>query len=154
MSMHRRGSDATRSACGHEIAKARTAKGLWVPHRSIEAPCASALRWATPARRVFVGMKVPSRGFRCLSPRPSLIQQTRGRLLLAPLGQVGTAISQARPSVRQSRYTRPFMPSRIMLSITPVPKPLRVGGLTGGPPVSVQRTRSCSSSSCDHSTRT
>jgi len=60
MSVHRRRSDATRSARGHEIAEARTAVGLREPHRSVEAPCAFALRLrlVTPAHRVSVGMKV------------------------------------------------------------------------------------------------
>jgi PAS domain-containing protein len=47
-----------------------------------------------------------------------------------------------------------IMPSRIMVFITSVPKPLRAGGLTGGPPVSIQRSMSCPSAARDHSTRT
>ena len=67
---------------------------------------------------------------------------------------IETAISHARPSARQSNCTQPFIPSRIMLSITPMPNPLRVGGLTGGPPASVQRSTRSPCSARDQPTRT
>jgi len=66
--------------------------------------------------------------------------------------QVGTTISHARPSARQSNRTSPPIWPRIMVSITLEPKPLRVGGLTGGPPASLQRSMSCPSAARDHST--
>src|SRR6266536_4953276 len=70
------------------------------------------------------------------------------------LRHVGSAISHASPSAGQSNRISPFSCPRIMLSITRVPKPRRVGGLTGGPPVSVQRRTSRPSSVRDHATRT
>src|SRR5262245_46974964 len=86
-----------------------------------------------------------------MASSPLALRQIRCPRLPAYLaGHIGTAISHARPSSR----TPPFTPPRILVSSTLVPKPLRVGGLTGGPPASVQRSTSCPSSTFDHSTRT
>jgi hypothetical protein len=57
---------------------------------------------------------------------------------------VGTAISQTSPSERQSKSTLP--PSGMIVpSMRRLPKPLRSGALTLGPPNSVQRSASCPS---------
>src|SRR5262249_4408304 len=63
-------------------------------------------------------------------------------------------ISHARPSARQSRRTSPFDCPRIIRSITDVPKPWRVGFLTAGPPLSVQRRIRYSSLARSHVTST
>jgi uncharacterized protein DUF6894 len=70
------------------------------------------------------------------------------------LSHTGSAITHASPSARQSKRISPFSWPRIMPSITRVPKPRRVGGSTGGPPVSVQRRTRRPSDGSDHSIRT
>src|SRR5215831_1687773 len=64
------------------------------------------------------------------------------------------AISHASPSARQSKRILPFSEPLIIRSITRVPKPWRIGGLTGGPPLSVQRSTSRPSAARDHLTST
>src|SRR5690242_17198689 len=62
---------------------------------------------------------------------------------------VGTAISQRSPSDRQSKSTLP--PSALIVpSMRRLPKPLRSGALTLGPPNSIQRSTSCPFSLRDH----
>src|SRR5215475_1528807 len=65
---------------------------------------------------------------------------------------VGRAISNTRPSVRQSSRMSPPTWARIIAPITSVPNPLCVGGLTGGPAASVQRSMTLSSAAHDHLT--
>jgi hypothetical protein len=62
---------------------------------------------------------------------------------------VGTLISQTSPSERQSKSTLP--PSGLIVpSMRRLPKPLRSGAFTLGPPNSVQWSASCPSSLRDH----
>ena len=72
----------------------------------------------------------------------SVCKQIRksGACPLAP--QIGSAISQANPAGCQLNPISPLA-WWIKFAITLVPKPLRVGGVTAGPPVSVQRTMNC-----------
>jgi hypothetical protein len=75
----------------------------------------------------------------------------------SPPGQRGTGvatshlklISQTRPSARQPKRVLPFIRA-IICSVTRLPKPLRVGSCTAGPPVSVQHRCNRRSASCDH----
>jgi hypothetical protein len=62
----------------------------------------------------------------------------------------GNAISHVSPSAHQSKRISPFN-WRIIPSITRVPKPRRVGGSTGEPLISTQRSTSPSEAR-DHST--
>jgi hypothetical protein len=75
----------------------------------------------------------------------------RRRHVSGALSHVTMLISQASPAARQSKRISPFSWPRIMPSIARMPKPLRVGGLTGGP-FSVQRKTSRPFGSRDHST--
>jgi hypothetical protein len=68
-------------------------------------------------------------------------------------GHIGTAITQASPLACQQSCGLLPRP-RTIASIIWVPKPLRVGGLTGGRRASVQRSARCPSSPCDHSPQT
>jgi hypothetical protein len=86
----------------------------------------------------------------CLRANPS----ARGARGPGVHSHVGMVISHARPSVRQSSRTSPPTWPRIIASITCVPKPLRVGGVTDGPPASAHRSTTRPSAACDHSTRT
>src|SRR6201986_28825 len=62
---------------------------------------------------------------------------------------VGTTISQTSPSERQSKSTLP--PSVLIVpSMRRLPKPLRSGAFTPGPPNSAQQRASCPSSLRDH----
>jgi hypothetical protein len=57
-----------------------------------------------------------------------------------------------RPFSRQAKVMVPLICS-ISVCITRLPKPCRAGGVTGGPPRSVQRIASSSSSDRDHGFR-
>src|SRR5215471_12477086 len=64
------------------------------------------------------------------------------------------AISHMSPCSDHTNRTWPFRCVPIMLSMTRVPKPWCVGGLTEGPCVSVQLKATRPFCACDHSTRT
>jgi hypothetical protein len=68
------------------------------------------------------------------------------------LSHVTMLMVQASPAGCQSKLVSPFSWLRIKLSIARVPKPERVGGLTGGPPFSVERKTSRPFGSHDHAT--